>query len=319
MTDALEDLLNVFWLRPETALFRSIDIRAMEDFAFVSPSLDLGCGDGIFSFIRAGGKFSPSFDAFQSMANMGLFFQKFDVFDSSRKISPTVIRRPNYLIDFALDHKKNLLSKAAALGLYRNLRIGDADKGLPFPDDTFNSIFSNIVYWLKDPAKAFAEIARVLKPGGRCCVMLPNRTFPEFSFYYRMVMQKRRKEFRFLEKLDRGRLADNIKQAKSAEEWTKLAASSGLRVVSHKAHLSKTVIEIWDIGLRPLFPVLHKMASNLDRKTAATLKREWIKTMMLFLDPISKMDSRLTQGMEPAFHCFIFEKQKSISSIRRRT
>jgi hypothetical protein len=57
-------LLNAFWLRPETAMWREVDIRAMASFEFRSPSLDLGCGDGLFSFIRAGGHFGVGFDAF---------------------------------------------------------------------------------------------------------------------------------------------------------------------------------------------------------------------------------------------------------------
>ena len=63
-TTYLEELLSVFWLRPETALWRSIDIETMKDFEFFAPSLDLGCGDSIFSFIRAGGRFDITFDAF---------------------------------------------------------------------------------------------------------------------------------------------------------------------------------------------------------------------------------------------------------------
>lgn len=80
-TSTLNQLLNVFWLRPETALWREIDIRAMQSFSFKSPSLDIGCGDGIFSFIRAGGKFSSEFDAFQAMSGLDKFFEKVDVFD----------------------------------------------------------------------------------------------------------------------------------------------------------------------------------------------------------------------------------------------
>ena len=62
----LRELLNVYWLRPETALWRSIDIEIMKDFEINGKSLDLGCGDGVLSFIRAGGKFDITFDDYQS-------------------------------------------------------------------------------------------------------------------------------------------------------------------------------------------------------------------------------------------------------------
>ncbi len=55
MKNVLMKFLNAFWLRPETALWRTLDVESMRDFEFVSPSLDLGCGDGTFSFVRGGG------------------------------------------------------------------------------------------------------------------------------------------------------------------------------------------------------------------------------------------------------------------------
>ena len=45
--------------------------------------------------------------------------------------------------------------------------------------------------------------------------MLPNNTFPEFSFYYSLYVKKQDENFQFLDKLDRGRISDNIKHAKS--------------------------------------------------------------------------------------------------------
>jgi len=80
--NSLNNFLNVFWLRPETALWRSLDVEAMDRFNFKSPSLDLGCGDGIFSFIRAGGSFANDFDAFD-VANLDQFFENVDIFNES--------------------------------------------------------------------------------------------------------------------------------------------------------------------------------------------------------------------------------------------
>lgn len=51
----LRQFLNAYWLRPETALWRTLDVKSMRDFRFESPSLDLGCGDGTFAFLALGG------------------------------------------------------------------------------------------------------------------------------------------------------------------------------------------------------------------------------------------------------------------------
>ena len=47
---------------------------------------------------------------------------------------------------------------------------------LPYPDDTFDIVVSdNVLEHLDDPAKVFAEVSRVLKPGGRFLAKTPNR------------------------------------------------------------------------------------------------------------------------------------------------
>jgi SAM-dependent methyltransferase len=309
-TPVIREMLNAYWLRPETALWRSLDVEAMARFDFRSPSLDLGCGDGLFSFIRAGGRLSESFDAFQSVGRLDSFFKNADVFDRAPAVRAEVRRRPAYRIDVGFDQKPNLLAKAAGLGLYKKVVPGDANRRLPFPDASFNTIFSNIVYWLDDPNQVFSEISRILRPGGRCCVMLPNETLPKYSFYQRFYAATKDKRFKFLEMLDRGRLSDNIKQAKSEAQWRRIFAKAGLKVAGHGGHLSKTTVEIWDIGLRPLFPVLHKMAFGLSRAKRAEVKKEWVKTFEMFLQPLIALDAGLNQGRPPAFHCFVLSKPR---------
>ena len=302
-------MLNAFWLRPETALWRELDIRAMAPFAFESPSLDLGCGDGTFSFIRAGGRFDDRFDVFQTVDHLDQFFDNVDVFDAYRPPTSAVVAQPpRYEIDCGFDHKQNLLLKAGHLGLYRRLECGDAAAPLPFSDGSFGSVFSNIVYWLDDPGLVIAEISRILRPGGRACLMLPNRTLPEFSFYNRLHLETGNPDWAFLEQLDRGRFADNIRHARSGATWEGMFQSAGLRVERHVSHLSKTVIQMWDIGLRPLFPALRRMAGAIPAEELLPIKREWVAVLRHFLEPVAAMDNELGQGAEPAFLCYCLVK-----------
>src|SRR5688572_27018523 len=185
VTQYFAELLNAYWLRPETALWRACDIRAMADFAFESPSLDLGCGDGVFSFIRAGGRLSKRFDVFQNVTAIDKFFEKVDVYDTfDASFKAEITSPPRYRIDVGLDHKENLLRKAERLGLYGELTAADANQTLPYEDGKFRSVFSNVIYWLDDPVRALSEIRRVLMPEGRACILLPNTTLRDFSFYW---------------------------------------------------------------------------------------------------------------------------------------
>ncbi len=308
----LRELLNVYWLRPETALWRAIDIETMKDFNIKGKSLDLGCGDGVLSFIRGGGKFDTSFDDYQSIGNLDKFFENHDIHDAFKDgYSPSITQKPTYKFLTALDHKENLLLKAKELEFYDNFVIHNANNKLPFHDNTYNSIFSNIIYWLDNPQKSINEISRVLTNGGQAALMLPNSTISEFSFYNQLHIKSDNQDYKFLKYLDRGRYSSNIKVAKSYQEWETIINKSGLKIVEHKMHLSKTVMQMWDIGLRPLFPVLIKLVNAVeDKNKLEEIKKEWIEIFMKFLEPLFELEiqNKLDRNEEKAFHYFILEK-----------
>jgi len=53
---------------------------------------------------------------------------------------------------------------------------------LPFRDHIFDAVVMlEMIYYVPDQASAFAECRRVLKPGGRLMVCLPNRDRPDFN------------------------------------------------------------------------------------------------------------------------------------------
>lgn len=308
--EILKNFLNVYWLRPESALWRTIDVLAMDSFTFESPSLDLGCGDGIFSFIRAGGEFGFGFDMFQSVSSLDKYFENVDIYNyfDEKKIHPVIRKSPNYIIDVALDHKEALLKKAAIIGLYRKMVCWDVNLGLPFEDGSFKTIFSNIIYWLKKPQDVFKEVARILASNGKAVVMLPNSTMKDYSFYYRLFVKTGDYAWKWLEKIDRGRLSDNIKHTNDDEAWRRIFSKAGLQVVKHTQHLSKTVIETWDIGLRPIFPLLHKMASRIDAEKLIEIKKEWIALFSELLLPLCTTSWCTDSEYPPAFHCYVLLK-----------
>lgn len=70
-----------------------------------------------------------------------------------------------------VDLQQSQIAQATALAAnkeVKNVRFETADVySLPFSDHYFDAIFANAVLWhLRDPLRALAEIRRVLKPGG---------------------------------------------------------------------------------------------------------------------------------------------------------
>ena len=84
-----------------------------------------------------------------------------------------------------------------------------------------------------------------------------------------------------------------------------------LDVLIHNRHLSIPVLQMWDIGLRPMFPVLKHIVEKLSKykDDLLDIKVEWIEIMKQFLGPLSNLDSTLCQNEEPGFHCYILEKK----------
>jgi SAM-dependent methyltransferase len=63
-----------------------------------------------------------------------------------------------------------------------------AGEDVPFPDGMFDLVLSNeVIEHVRDDRLAVAEMARVLKPGGRAVIFCPNRWYPveQHGVYWR--------------------------------------------------------------------------------------------------------------------------------------
>ena len=150
-----KSVLENYWLRVETALWRCRDIEVISGsgFRMEGNCLDFGGGDGTFSFLMSGGRINPSYDSYTFVDESSGFNHGKDIYDVkssfihdfvsvSTEIDATIIN---------FDHKLNLIEKSKNLSFYSGYKIGDGNSTLDFEDDHFDSIFSNIIYWLDDP------------------------------------------------------------------------------------------------------------------------------------------------------------------------
>lgn len=88
------------------------------------------------------------------------------------------------------------------LGLPGQFQTENAEK-LSFADESFDFVYSHgALHHTSDPSKAFSEVHRVLKPGGRAILMLYNKR--SFNYYVRILCYMRAKVLlRILSRLGR--------------------------------------------------------------------------------------------------------------------
>jgi SAM-dependent methyltransferase len=103
----------------------------------------------------------------------------------------TVFLAQNGMEVTALDYSETGLcqvrDRAAAEGMAGSvvLKVGDARKGLPFPDASFDGCFSHMFFTMQFPEKElaflFSEVLRVLRPGGLNIYSVRNVHDPHFG------------------------------------------------------------------------------------------------------------------------------------------
>ncbi|WP_336001797.1 class I SAM-dependent methyltransferase [Halorientalis halophila] len=282
--DYLRRYLNVRWLRPENVMWRTVSSRAMSDFEYEEPSLDLGCGDGITSFIRAGGDFETSFDIFTGVGNLDEFFEDEDIYDAAPDTyDPDISQRPNYSISVGLDHKQALLDKAAKLDFYDELLQHDNNEPLPFDDGEFRTIFSNAVYWVENVDLHLEEISRVLDDSGEALLVLRTPHVHQFLDYLHAREDVLGEEF--VDMIDRGR-SEHYPSLHTEEGWDRKLEAAGLEISEKRSVISTTHAGIWDVGLRPISPLTIKMANALGNSQRRKIKSEWIDLWEELLEPL---------------------------------
>ena len=144
--DYLTLLLDRYWFAPPVALWRAIELRTLAAETFPRPILDVGCGDGLIA--------------------QALF-------------------RHDPPIEVGFDPWADQVRKAPETGVYAAVQqaVGHA---MPYADGAFGSVLSNsVLEHIPDLDPVLAEVARVVRPGGRVLFTVPSDAFRTLLAGYR--------------------------------------------------------------------------------------------------------------------------------------
>ncbi len=291
--ELLRAFVQAYWLRPENAYWMALRSASLGRVPITAPSADISCGDGVFSFLHAGGRFEPRFDVFAAAGRLDRISREHaDMFDvQAAGYSPPIARRPDRLIDLATDLKPALLRKAAALGLYGRLIEHDNNQALPIADGALRWVYCNSAYWVREIDSFLRELARTLADEGRLILQVKLARLRDCT------LEKHRDVLgaAFLDLIGRGRVACWPTLTDRAG-WERRFGACGLEIIAARPFVTSTHARIWDVGLRPIAPLLVRMANALDAGTRASIQRDWTDLMMELLRPLCREDLCLSPG-----------------------
>ncbi len=296
-SDRLRRFLEAYWLRPENAFWMALRSDVLSRCRMNHRSIDLCCGDGLFSFLHGGGILDPAHDVFHSVGDIDrVQTDNADMFDHASNIAQPPIQRPaTDTFDIGTDLKPALLAKARCLDCYGDLIEHDSNQPLPVEDGAFQTVYCNAAYWVTNIHGFLQELSRITATTGRVILHV------KLDAMRRYTLQAHRDLLgdRFLQIIDRGR-SKTWPSLTNRSTWENRFKTAGLKVEEATPFITKTHAHIWDIGLRPIAPLLVKMTRALTPKTRADIKREWVELFHEILTPICDSSFELTRPDEPA-------------------
>ncbi len=279
----LRRFLEAYWLRPENAFWMTLRSATLQQAGFRAPVADLACGDGVYTFLHSGGALHPDFDVFLgAVPHDDTSNLRHDMFDaSSERYQPEILQGPTERIDLGLDLKPALLEKARRLHLYDRLVQHDANRPLSIPDASLRTIYCNAAYWVREIDAFLREIHRTLTPDGRAILQVKLDSLNRYTLEpHRAALGDA-----FLDIIGRGR-RDCWPTLAARSEWERRFAAAGFHIESATPFITRTHAYLWEVGLRPIAPLLVRMANALTANTRATIKRDWVDLFMHLLAPI---------------------------------
>jgi len=279
----LRPFLQAYWLRPENAYWMALRSAALAELDGPPIDADISCGDGIFSFIHAGGRFDESFDVFAAAGNLDrITHAHADMFDCpAADYAPPVCQPPLRRMHVGTDLKPALLDKARALDFYDTLHLHDANEPQPFEDESFSTVYCNSAYWVPRIDVLLSELRRITREGGRVVLHVKLASMRDYT----LERFRGRLGADVLRILGRGRL-ECWPALATRSEWERRFAAAGLHVERCTPFITRTHARLWDVGIRPIAPLLVRMTRELAPATRAAIKRDWTALFETLLLPL---------------------------------
>ena len=265
--------LNVYFLKPFDALNDTVSANILSQLEWPDEVVELGVGDGIFSFIMHGGRFPLSFDRY-----LQVDFHNPDIFDTHTKNLFPVTRVPtNPTVMVAIDARQSHIDKVSEIGFARRA-VCSPYEHLPLSDSSYQTIFYYIPHGLKNHSLAIHETYRVLAPGGTLLLLVYNSSFYNSFLCHRVGNALTGRMRQFFLNLDNGRHDELMQLARTQSEWNTYFNEHGFSVEQVHSGLSTAAWKLYDVQTRPMLKPLIKLFNIMPNPIRNTIKFMWMLT-----------------------------------------
>lgn len=262
---------NLYFLKPHDAVNDTLTASLLHRLDWSGPVVEIGSGDGVFSYIMHGGAFPLWFDRY-----LLTDLAKQDIYDSHKGhvLHPTVtVHNPD--INFAIDAKESHVRKIKEIGFARHCAVS-AYEALPIASASVPKIFYYTPHGLRDHEAAIREAARVLTHRGAMLILLYDSKFKPSFLCHRLAQLCSGKVGRYFSHLDNGRFDEITNLSKSPQEWEVFFLRHGLEIETCHSGLSAFAWKAYDIQTRPFLKPLIRLFGMLP-----DYMRTWIKFLWM--------------------------------------
>ena len=263
--------LNIYFLKPNDAVNDTITASLLSNFEWSGNFLEIGSGDGMFSYVMHGGKFPIEFDRYRMTD-----FQKTDIYDNHQKsILLTSKKLSGPIIEVAVDAKRAHVEKIREIKFAKNA-VQCAYEKLPFGDKHFDKIFIYTPHGLRDFNDLMNEAVRVLSPCGSMFILVYDSAFRR-AFLCKWLSKKLTGKLSdYFKFLDNNRYEELTGMSKSRVEWKNHFVSRGLSIEQCFSGLNHFGWMLYDIQTRPMLKHLIIFFSILPKGLRVSVKFLWM-------------------------------------------
>ena len=262
---------SLYFLKPHDAINDTLTASILSRLDWSGSTLELGSGDGVFSYIMHGGRFPLWYDRY-----LLTDLAKTDIYDSHKSgVINTLVEIAEPRINLAIDAKFSHVEKIKEIGFAQQYAVA-AYEELPVASQSIEKIFYYTPHGLRNHDEAIDEAVRVLQPGGKMLILLFQSAVSSSFLCYRLGRRFSGSIGQYFARLDNGRFEEITNLAKTRAEWEDYFESKGLTIEARNSGLSTFAWKMYDIQTRPILKFLIRCFGLLPLRSRTLVKTVWM-------------------------------------------